>query len=296
MKGYLTRLGKFKTLLGLHISIAVMEPCEILAKTLQSVDFVATEAKAAAAILVTTLQGMRSEEYFNTLWDTATEKAQQLELAMPEQSRQRRPPKRYEHKQDAAPPPSLSPKDNCRKEFYEVIDTVIGALNDRFPQPGLDRLVDLESILLNAASGIKITPTELTAKLGCLASEFNIEDLNLRLVLLPSVMKDAQLKSVNDIAKVLAHQGKSILELFGPVVKLIRLIMTIPASAAPAARSFSALKRVKTQLRNKTGQERLANLLLLHAQKDLTSSIDIRTILRQFISKTTERTTVFGKV
>ncbi|CAI6358040.1 unnamed protein product [Macrosiphum euphorbiae] len=51
------------------------------------------------------------------------------------------------------------------------------------------------------------------------------------------------------------------------VSKLCALVLTIPATSASAERSFSALKRIKTYLRNNQSQNRLSNLSLFSIEK-----------------------------
>ncbi len=60
-------------------------------------------------------------------------------------------------------------------------------------------------------------------------------------------------------------------------------------SNASTERSFSALRRVKTFLRNTLTQEHLNHQLMLHAHKELTDSIDVASIARSFVSVNTVR-------
>ena len=47
-------------------------------------------------------------------------------------------------------------------------------------------------------------------------------------------------------------------------------------------RSFSALKRIKTYLRNTMGQDRLSSLAIIHIEKELADEIDLDTVIDQF--------------
>jgi hypothetical protein len=51
------------------------------------------------------------------------------------------------------------------------------------------------------------------------------------------------------------------------------LILTIPAITAGAERSFSALKRIKTYLRNSQSQNRLSALSLLSIEKKMLTTV-----------------------
>ena len=47
--------------------------------------------------------------------------------------------------------------------------------------------------------------------------------------------------------------------------------------------------RVKTYLRNTLGQERLNNLMILHAHKEITDSLDLDAIANEFIVNSEHR-------
>jgi len=50
---------------------------------------------------------------------------------------------------------------------------------------------------------------------------------------------------------------------------LLQIGATLPVSVATSERSFSCLRRLKTYLRNKTGEERLNGLMLLNLYRDV---------------------------
>lgn len=50
---------------------------------------------------------------------------------------------------------------------------------------------------------------------------------------------------------------------FPQVLRLAKLIVTVPASSAATGRSFSSLNRIHTHLKNTQGQERLSDLSII---------------------------------
>ena len=56
---------------------------------------------------------------------------------------------------------------------------------------------------------------------------------------------------------------------FPTVYFLLKVLATLPVSTATAERTFSTLKRLKTYLRNATGQDRLTGLALLSVHPDI---------------------------
>jgi hAT family C-terminal dimerisation region len=99
--------------------------------------------------------------------------------------------------------------------------------------------------------------------------------------------------SVKNVAKALCEQPPTVLGMLGQVVKLVGMILTVPASAATAERSFSALQRVKTASRGTMTQARLNHLLLIHIHQDRVLNVNINNILNEFVGKTIERKNVF---
>ena len=65
---------------------------------------------------------------------------------------------------------------------------------------------------------------------------------------------------------------------------VIYKVLVMPATNATSERSFSTLCRVKTYLRNTMG--RLNNLMILHAHKEITDSLNLDVIANDFIVNT----------
>ena len=82
--------------------------------------------------------------------------------------------------------------------------------------------------------------------------------------------------------------------LLDQVVRVVQLILVMPATNATSERSFSALRRIKDYLRATMKQERLNHLLVLHVHKELTDSFDLKDIASDFISGSDHRINVFG--
>lgn len=88
--------------------------------------------------------------------------------------------------------------------------------------------------------------------------------------------------------KMYEHLVRGLKSTFPNVETLLRIYLTIPISNASGERSFSALKRIKTYLRNHVGQERLTNLAILHIESMETEKCDFNDIIDTF-AKTKSR-------
>lgn len=128
--------------------------------------------------------------------------------------------------------------------------------------------------------------------MGIFKNDINIDRLEAQLFLLPSVLKET--KGSFDICRKLLAESSSIKDLMDEVLKIVELISVVPASAAPAERSFSTLRRVKTFLRSRMTQKRLTHLLLLTIHDSLAAKINLDLVLKEFVCRTAERKSVFG--
>ena len=82
--------------------------------------------------------------------------------------------------------------------------------------------------------------------------------------------------------------------MFNEVEQLVRLLLTVPCSNAEAEWSFSALRRLKSNLRSSMNQERLNHLAVMHVHQDLLDIVDQELIAQEFVSKCETRQLVFG--
>ena len=78
------------------------------------------------------------------------------------------------------------------------------------------------------------------------------------------------------------------------MVKILKLVLVMPATNATSERSFSALQRVKTYLRGTMTQDRLKNLLLIHTHKERADSLDLKEMVGDFTSNCEHRLRIFG--
>ena len=137
-------------------------------------------------------------------------------------------------------------KDLFRRQHFEAVDLVVNCVRARFHQPGYQIYKNVESLLLNAANGDSFD--EEFQKVA----DFYKDDFNSGLLHTQLESLNASFEENNDISRV---DMKAILKYFrstlpvyrtfySEVIKLLKLILVIPASNAISERSFSALKRL----------------------------------------------------
>lgn len=76
-------------------------------------------------------------------------------------------------------------------------------------------------------------------------------------------------RELNPLETIDHLSSNNMYELFPEVIRLAKLMITIPVSSASAERSFSSLKRIHTYLRNTQGQKRLTDLTLISIEKGI---------------------------
>ena len=71
--------------------------------------------------------------------------------------------------------------------------------------------------------------------------------------------------------------------------KLLLIFLAIPVAIATAERSFSALKHIKTCLRNSMSQQHLNHCMSLHIHHDKTDKLEVTEIAPDFIERNDRR-------
>lgn len=161
---------------------------------------------------------------------------------------------------------------NYKQIYYEIFDNVDSHLESRFQDYGSLGFLGLISSE-NGKYDIyqkQFPQIEFSNLLSAYGNHF--EEVRLRNELTVFYAAD-DFKEKNSFELLQIMSDKSISTCFPQLSKLISLICTIPVSTASVERSFSALKRIKTYSRNRTGEKRLSNLALLSIEADLLEEI-----------------------
>ena len=242
------------------------------------------------------LKRLRTEESFKSFFELVKKEASGIcdEPVLP---RQRQFPRRIDD--GASQHVHASIDAYYRMEYFQAIDTVVGELENRFTQENFLVVRKIEDLLLNSANN---KPVPLPEELCSLYhKDIDFEKLKLHLQMLPDAIKAVsfdgiQIREVTKIQTIcdVLNQQPSIKAMLSEVHKLILLYLTIPVTTATAERSFSALKRIKTYLRNSMTQQRLNHCMLLHIHHKQTDNLDLYLIAKDFIQKNERRRKFLG--
>ncbi|XP_061948260.1 uncharacterized protein LOC133671506 [Populus nigra] len=90
------------------------------------------------------------------------------------------------------------------------------------------------------------------------------------------------MSTISELCRGLAETNKS--QHYHLIDRLIRLVLTLLVSTATTERGFSAMKHVKTMLRNKMEEEFLADSMMIYIERELVEDIDSDSIIDEFYS------------
>jgi len=174
-------------------------------------------------------------------------------------------------------------------DIYNVaIDFQLQELNSRFNEQAMELLT--LSLALNPNDGYKSFNIEDICKLAkkFYPLDFSEQEMmSLRYQLqhfefeTQNHPKLHHLSSLSELCQVFAETNMS--KTFYLIDRMIRLILTLPVSTATGERAFSAMKIVKTRLRNKMEDEFLADNLVVYIEKEIAETFSSDSILDGFV-------------
>jgi hypothetical protein len=173
--------------------------------------------------------------------------------------------------------------------FTAIIDQQLQELNNRFNEQAIE-LLKL-STALDPRNSYKLFNVE---DICLLVDKFYPQDfsdqekIHLRLQLqhyeldVPNHPKLKSMSSIADLCQGLVETEKS--TIYPLVDRLIRLILTLLVSTTTTEQAFSAMKIVKTRLRNRMEDDFLVNYLIVYIEKEIVERFTIDMIIDDFYS------------
>jgi hypothetical protein len=288
--GHLQRLRKFDFLFGLLLCKNLFGPCDELSSALQRQDISAAEMKRCVSLTIDHLKSLRTEASFNEFWESVEKEALSLRVKCASLPRPHKLPRRFDS--GTQNHEFNSPKDKMRVLYFACFDNIIGGIEARFHQKGFEAYLTIDDLLRHAATGLE-HEEHIKSIEKIFPGEFDFRRLRIQLQMLPELCSslDGPI-TLSAIICALRELGEA-MRLYSEVVALVKLFLVIPVTTATAERTFSHLRRLKSFLRLTMTQTRLNNLLLIHVYKDMTDSLDLRSVGKCFISKNTERERLF---
>lgn len=293
--GCQTQMRSFTFFFGLNLSQKLFAHTDNLSKALQSSGLSATSGQHLARLTVTSLQSMRNDESFKLMYDLIILKAQQHpSVGEPKLPRKRRAPSRYEIGSAESSHPS-TPQDHFRRIYFESIDLLVTAIQERFNQPAFLIYQTLEDLLLKTVRG-EDTLTEMKTVLSTFSTEVSETVLGAQLPTFKVLMSgnEDQMQCFKDILDKVKSLNEHTQSLIHEVVTLCKIMLVSPATSATAERSFSTARRLKTWLRSQMLQSRFNHLAILNIHKKRLDNLSLASVANDFISLNENRKRNFG--
>ena len=95
------------------------------------------------------------------------------------------------------------------------------------------------------------------------------------------------MSTISELCRKLQISRKS--NIYFLIDRLIRLVLTLPVSTATTKRAFSAMKLLKTRLRNRMDDEFLADNMIVYIEKEIAWNFTIKMIIDEFYSMKNRR-------
>ena len=178
------------------------------------------------------------------------------------------------------PSTNADKRHNYKGLYFEIIDNIKGMLTERFADCQTFAFLDLVNPHIFKQWRRCVPPDMILCLKSKYGALFDIQSLENQLLFLyndPDFHKESPIEILKYIYE--CNLERSVPE----VVKLLKLNSVIAISSASVERSFSCLKRVKTYLRNKMGQERLGSLCRISLHKDVLKEVEDENMLHDKI-------------
>ncbi|XP_070677970.1 uncharacterized protein [Malus domestica] len=151
----------------------------------------------------------------------------------------------------------------CVDLYFQVLDTQLKQLNDRFDEVNTELLLCM-ACLIPVNNFASFDKAKIVRLAQLYPQDFDRMDLMNLPIQLDNYIHDmkmhsefSSLRGIGDLAKELVKTGRCASYIL--VYKLLTLALVLPVATALVERVFSAMKIVKTQLRNKMGDQWLSD-------------------------------------
>ncbi|XP_063949908.1 uncharacterized protein LOC135152749 [Daucus carota subsp. sativus] len=288
-RGSLKALKSFKFLFVLHFMHKIMGITDLLCWELQTKSIDILNAMDLVATTKELLHSLR-DSGFDVILYSVQSVCKKFGIDFPDMSVRYMDDFRYVRQRDDS-----SVEHHYHYDvFNSATDFQLEELNYKFDDVAVELLKLSSSLELK--NSFRLFDIE---KICTLASKFNPADFNqqelyhLRLQLefykvdVIRYEKFQNLSTLSDLCLQLVDTSKS--EHYSMIYRLICLVLTLPVSTATTERAFSAMKLVKTILRNKMEDEYLRDTMVLNIKREYAEEIDPKGVIDEFYSKKNRR-------
>jgi hypothetical protein len=181
----------------------------------------------------------------------------------------------------STPTPSTPEEHNRINTYFVCLDKVVTEMRSRFTGNDQNVLCALGSIIADSK------PSDETIQ--TVTNFYNIDEdlLKSEKDIFTNFSTESEIEFSNAVS-VVEYMHRNKLDVMLPTYsRVAKTLATIPATSCTSERSFSALRRMKTYIRNTMGQSRLHWLAIMNIERGYTNSVmlDIDRIIDIFARK-----------
>ncbi|KAI3496070.1 hypothetical protein L1887_38420 [Cichorium endivia] len=170
--------------------------------------------------------------------------------------------------------------------FNTVLDMQIQEFGDRFSEVSTE-LIENMAALSPCDSFSRFDKEKLLKLSEIYQNDFNASE-RIHLVgqldiYYQSIIRDekfARLKGISDLSRLMVETGKH--RSFPLVYRLLKLTLVLPVATATVERCFSAMKRVKTDLRNRMSDDFLNDALICSVEMEALMNVKTENVISRF--------------
>ncbi|XP_042059676.1 uncharacterized protein LOC121804217 [Salvia splendens] len=167
--------------------------------------------------------------------------------------------------------------------YCQVLDLLTQEMENRFPEINIELLTCMNC--QNSFASFNVDKSVRLAEL-CPADFSSIECMSLPYQLktyINDIVDKVEFSNIEDLgnlAKILVSTSRD--KAFPLVYRLIELTLILPVVTASVERVFFSMKLIKTDLRNRMGDEWMNDIMVVHIERGIFKKIGNETILRRF--------------
>ena len=279
--GCQAQMQTFDFFFGLNLGEAIYSHSDNPSKALQSTKMSAVSSQRVALLTKSVLESIRNDESSSAFYSVVLRKSNEEGMSEPVLPRKRRAPARIEI---GSGPPTFheTAEDHYRCVYFEALDLVINAIQQRFSQPSFKAYEKMESLFIKGLEG-KPCKAELEF-MTAYNDDLNLDTLKVQLQVLHQILKDkGAIECFDDVLFEIKKLSNAERSLVSEAVTLCKLLAVNRATSASCERTFSAARQIKTWLRASMTQRRFCNLTLLNCHKKETEKLNVIEIAKTFL-------------
>ncbi|CAB3991856.1 Hypothetical predicted protein [Paramuricea clavata] len=162
-----------------------------------------------------------------------TEKEALKDISEPKVPRKRKAPARYEVGRE--PWYTETSEDLYRKIYYEALDLIVSAINERFDQPSFKAYAKLEALLLKS-----LKSEDISYEMACVKEVYHqdikVEFLIPQLEIFKVLMKERKLEYFAEVLDAVKNLDYNTQQMISEVITICKLLLVNPATSATGER------------------------------------------------------------